>query len=270
MKTILTHHRPHLDDVCAMWLLKRFLPDYQNAGIDFANAGPVEGGADEADPNKTYVGVGRGKFDEHKGDHGECSASLVLAYVREKASLEGNITKALGRVVDWVLLEDTGKLAMIEYRDFSVSAVLRGEYDRAGKDSHAVASIGFAILDALLHTQFNLIRLEKDWEKRIEFESMVGLAVAIETSAHDADVFAYRKGFNLVVTMNVAHSYHSIRASVESGIDLTPINDELKRREPDAGWFFHHSKQMLICGGDLAPNVMPSRLSMDQLIDVTK
>lgn len=246
------------------------MPDYQNAGIDFIMAGPDGGDTDQDDPDKTYVGVGRGQFDEHKGDLNDCAASLVLAYVRENASLESNVLDALQRIVDWVLLEDTGKLVMMEYRDFCIPSILRGEYDRAGKDSHAVASIGFAMLDALLHSHLNLIRLERDWEKRIEYDSMFGRAVALETSAHDADIFAYRKGFNLVVTINVAHSYHSIRANATSNIDLTPVYEELTRREPDAGWYFHHSKKMLICGGDLAPNVMPSRFSMDQLIEVTQ
>lgn len=259
-----------MDDVCAMWLLKRFLPDFQNAGVDFISAGPDGGETDASDPDKAYVGVGRGQFDEHKGDIGQCSASLVLAHVRERASLDSNVVTALQRIVDWVLLEDTGKLALMEYRDFCIPSVLRGEYDRAGKDSHAVASIGFAMLDALLHAQLNNIRLEKDWEKRMEFESMFGKAVALETSAHDADVFAYRKGFDVAVTINVAHSYHSIRAKADSNIDLTPVYEELVRREPDASWYFHHSKKMLICGGDLAPNVMPSRFSIDQLIEVTK
>jgi hypothetical protein len=266
MKTIYTHNRPHLDDVCAIWLLKRFLPDCQNAGIDFMNAGPIE----DEDPNNIYVGVGRGKFDEHKGDVGECAASLVFAHVRENASLESNVVTALQAMVDWVLLEDTGQLAQMEYRDFCIPSVLRGEYDRAGKDSPAVVSIGFGMLDALLHTQLNRIRLENDWQKRVEFESMFGQAVAMETSANDADVFAYRKGFKLVVTLNVAHSYHSIRASADSDIDLTPVFEEITRREPDAGWFFHHSKKMLLCGGDLAPNVIPSRLTLEQMMEVTK
>jgi len=246
------------------------MPDYQSAAVDFIAAGPDGGEMDKTDPDKVCVGVGRGQFDEHKGDLNDCAASLVLAHVKEHDSLEADVVMALQRIVDWVLLEDTGKLALMEYRDFCVPSVLRGEYDRAGKDSHAVASIGFAMLDALLHTQLNIIRLERDWEKRIEFESDFGRGIAMETSAHDADVFAYRRGFNLVVTVNVAHNYHSIRANVGSGVDLTPIYEELTRREPDAGWYFHHSKLMLICGGDLAPNVMPSRFSIDQLIELFK
>lgn len=71
MKNLVTHLRPHLDDVCALWLLRRYLPEAKDAEIGFVATN--ERGGDVHDSADTvHIGVGRGMFDEHKGDVGEC------------------------------------------------------------------------------------------------------------------------------------------------------------------------------------------------------
>ena len=37
MKILATHHNPHLDDVCGIWLLNRFHPSYKRAKVAFIN-----------------------------------------------------------------------------------------------------------------------------------------------------------------------------------------------------------------------------------------
>lgn len=266
MKTLITHLRPHLDDVCAVWLLKRCLPEAKNASIDFIATGPG-GGKVVDDPEMVYIGVGRGRFDEHKGDVGQCATTLVFNHIKEKTSLDPMEQRALQKLVDWVFLEDTGKLSTVDFRDFTVPVLI--ELYPAGPGSDAkVTELGFAILDAMLVVQRNAVRVEDDWAKRKEFASRYGKAVAIESEARKLDTFAYAKGFDIAVIVDHKRAYNTVRASADSSIDLTQAYETLKKIDPDADWFFHHSKKMLICGGDHGPNAKPSKLSLEQMIDL--
>ncbi|MEY4744580.1 MAG: hypothetical protein RL272_525, partial [Candidatus Parcubacteria bacterium] len=152
MKTLITHLRPHLDDICAMWLLKRYLPESKEAALDFI-ATNEKGGDVVADPDLTYIGVGRGKYDEHKGDIGECATTLVWNDIKGRVPRDEKEMRAVGKIVAWVLLEDTGKLNAEPYRFFSVPAIIEGYFDGHGRDSKAVTEFGFAMLDSLLLAQ---------------------------------------------------------------------------------------------------------------------
>ncbi len=269
MKTLITHLRPHLDDICALWLLQRYLPDAREAKLDFI-ATNEKGGDVIDDPDLTYVGVGRGKYDEHKGDIGQCATSLVWNDIKGRAALDAKETRAVEKIVAWVLLEDTGKLNAEPYRFFSVPAIIEGYFDGHGRDSKAVTEFGFAMLDALLLAQRNEVRIEDDWNGRVEFESRWGRAVAIVGTARQIDAYAYSRGIPLVVIVNPDRTYHTIRADAASPIDLTPAWEKIHAREPQASWYFHHSKKMLICGGDHAPNARLSALTVEDLIGYLK
>ncbi|KPJ84937.1 hypothetical protein AMJ57_05000 [Parcubacteria bacterium SG8_24] len=265
--TILTHLRPHLDDVCGIWLLRRYLPGSRDASIGFISTNEK---VDQTDEDTIHVGVGRGRFDEHKGDQGSCAASLVLAFLEQEVGLPDGDRPALRRLVDWVLKEDTGQLNTMPHREFSVPVILKSYYEIRENDSLAVTELGFEILDALFAAQRSLVELEEDWKKRIEFDSSYGRGVGLVTDAREVDSYAYSRGFDLVVYANAAGTYHNVKARTGSGIDLIALRDKLKEREPEAGWYFHHSGLMLICGGLLAPDVKPSRLTVEEIVGLIK
>lgn len=268
MKTLVTHYRPHLDDVCAFWLLKRYLPEARDAALAFTATGP-RGGQQHDDEDTVCVGVGRGKFDEHKGDVGDCATTLVFKHILSKVTLDPREERAVRKIVDWTFLEDTGRLSTVPYRDFTLPVLI--ELFPASEDSdRKVTELGFAILDALLVVQRNVVLVEDDWAKRIEFDSRYGRAVALESAARKVDTFAYAKGFGLVVIVDPDRTYHTIRADAASSIDLTPAWEAIKAKDPDADWYFHHSKKMLICGGDHAPNARHSSLTLMDLVEALK
>jgi hypothetical protein len=269
MKSLVTHNRPHLDDICGIWLLKRFFPDAKDAVIEFTSSGP-EGEKHADTDDRALIGVGRGKFDEHKGDVGQCATTLVYAWLKERVAFDDVTRSALDAIVAWVLLEDTGMLMTIEHRQFTLAPVMRWEYERAGQDSHASVEFGMHILDVLLLIQKNEALLKRDWESRKEFDSPYGKAVVMVTDAMDNNPFAYAKGFTIVATVNPAGTYHNIKAPATADVDLTPVYEKLQKVDPKAEWFFHHSKRMLICGGPLAPESATSALDADGLVDVIK
>lgn len=270
MKTLITHLRPHLDDICALWLLKRYLPEAKDAQIDFIPT-DEKGGKVSDDPEIAYVGVGRGRFDEHKGDIGDCAATLVWKHAEPRAAIADPIEKrAIRKMVAWVFQEDTGRLNTVPYRAFTAPSIIEGYFDGHDRDSAKTAEFGFAMLDALLMTQKNEVRLEDDWANRKEFASRWGKAVAVVGASRQIDSYAYGRGFPLAVIMDPNATYHTIRADASSDIDLASVYEALRKREPEASWYFHHSGKMLICGGDHAPGATLSKLSMEELIALLK
>ena len=83
MKTLVTHINPHLDDISAIWIFKKFHPDFKDAEIEFINASRDEALKNESG-EKIYFGTGGGKYDEHKGDLEDCAASLVWKDIKAK------------------------------------------------------------------------------------------------------------------------------------------------------------------------------------------
>jgi hypothetical protein len=268
MKTIVTHIRPHLDEVLAIWLLRRYLPEeYKDAGIEFI---PTDegGGKRDDDPDKVYVGVGRGEFDEHKGDLYDCAASLIFKHLLGKGVKIADLElRGLAKLVEHVREGDIGLQHKVPNRTFAIQSILAYHRRAAGRGDQEVMNMGFEICDALLLSQMDVATLEEDWDKRIEFESIYGPAVAYASSARDADAFAYQHGFDLVIYISKERNYHNIRAYAGSEIDLSPIYLQLKQVEPNAGWFLHHSKRMLICGGELTGFAKTSKLTLEWVID---
>ena len=90
------------------------------------------------------------------------------------------------------------------------------------------------------------------------------------SSAEGAESYPYQFGHALAIVINREHDYFNIRADAVSGVDLTSVYEALKEKDPDAEWFFHHSKRMLICGGYLAPKAKRSSLSLEQMMELVK
>jgi hypothetical protein len=268
MPLLLTHVRPHVDDVCGLWLLERFDPAFAGATRAFV---PSSEAAEwlAAHPDAVAVGTGRGRYDEHKGDLGETAATLVYKDVRAKVA-DDLTRRALDRLIEWVRKLDTGLFVADPQGDFSLAAALRGSYEVGGQDSEAVIALGYRALDGLLVVQRQMVQLEDDWSGHIEFDSPYGRAAAFVSSAEGAESYAYRRGFDLAVTVNREGTYSNVRAAATTAADLSPVAEALKSADPGAEWFVHHSKKMLICGGYLAPHARTSALSLAQLVDVVR
>ncbi len=116
MKYIVTHSSPDLDAITSAWLIKRFLPGWENANIQFVPAGerignlkslasqrsgqisnlknPIEKiGRDEV----IHVDTGLGPLDHHQtADTNVCGASLTLDFVKRTINNQQSITANAG------------------------------------------------------------------------------------------------------------------------------------------------------------------------------
>ena len=268
MKTLVTHINPHLDDIAAIWLFKKFNPQFKDAKVEFISASQDKAATEQSD-DKVFVGTGGGKFDEHKEGLNTCSASLVYEYLKENGNIpEDEITrKALERLVEWNKLVDTGQAPPSEFDEFSVQSFIRCK-DGSSENSLRCVDLGSQILNRILKVLKRKQQSIVDWEERIEFETKFGKATAIISETIDRE-FAREQAGNVFLMYNPKHkSVQFFTPSFE--IDLEPIYKKVKELDPQASWFLHQSHHMVICGSSSAPDSKVTKLSFEQLIEVVK
>ncbi len=266
MKTLITHINPHLDDIAAIWLFKKYHPEFKEAKIEYISAS--RDAAVKA-PDKIFFGTGGGQFDEHKEGLNTCAASLVFEYLKEKKYIpkDSISQKALERLVEWNKLIDTGKAPDSQFDEFSVQAFIRCR-DGNPKNSERSLNLGIEILERILSVLKRKQQSTKDWEKRKEFTTKFGRSFAVVSETVDRE-FVREKGGDLFLM------YHPSSKSVQFftpsfDIDLEPLYKKLKSLDPQASWFLHQSHHMVLCGSSSAPDSKPTKLSFEELIEVAK
>lgn len=267
MKTLITHINPHLDDISAIWLFKKFNPEFSEAQIEFINASRDEALKNETE-EKIYFGTGGGKFDEHKGDLEDCAASLVWRDIKSSSLKPENEIElqALDDLIEWNRLIDLGKGTNYDFGPYSVQAFIRSK-ESTQEDSLKSYELGAQILDRILELLKKVKQSEKDWNSKVEFETQFGKSVAITSETVDRS-FTRDKGFNLILMYDPKFkSAQFFTPSFE--IDLEPIYKKLIEVEPDKGWFLHQSHHMVICGSSSAPE-HNTALTFEELIEIAR
>lgn len=263
MKTLVTHINPHLDDILAIWLFKKFHPDFKEARVEFISASRD---ADSGNQEKVFIGTGGGKFDEHKEGLTTCAGSLVFEFLKEKGYIpQGLIGKALERLIEWNQLIDTGKAPQSEFNEFSVQSLIRVRSNSTDSSKKAV-KLGQEILDRILQVLKRKQQSLIDWEKRIEFESKFGRSYAVSSETINRE-FCKEIGGDLFIMYDP--KYKSVQFFAPNK-DIEEIYNKVKKLDSDASWFLHQSHHMVICGSSSAPDSKPTKLSLDELIEVAK
>ncbi len=269
---LVTHHNPHLDDVAAIWILKRFLPKWKNARTSFIHADTGTKQKDTA--SRLYIGVGQGQFDEHKGDKEDSATTLVWKYCKKQKACKVSTVqrRALEELTDYVNDEDHGLLFEQKNREFMIGSVFSYLPEVTEKGSKGTVDFGLLYLDAVFAGLVQKHILMNDWKRRKEFKTRWGKGVAVTTRVSSQVVarVAYSKGYTLFVYRNTKSKYTSIKAKNTSRVNLTKAYKAVKELEPKAEWYFHHSKKMLICGSDVAANMYLSKLKVKDVIALTK
>lgn len=267
MKILVTHINPHLDDISAIWLFKKFNPQFNDAQIEFIPASK-DAALNEQSDEKIFFGTGGGAYDEHKGDLEDCAASLVWKDIKTKglAPKDEVELKAYEELVEWNRIIDLGKADPKDATPFSAPAFIRSK-DSSAQTSLKSLELGEEILDRILEVLKKRYQSEKDWQKKVEFESRFGKSYAISSETIDRE-FCKEKGGDLFLMYDPAHkSAQYFTPSFE--IDLEPIYKKAAELEPNNDWFLHQSHHMVICGSSSAPDAS-TNLSFEQLIEAAK
>lgn len=252
-KTLVTHVIPHLDDIAALWLLVRFEPSAKEARLKFVTTSP-EG--IRLAKGELGVGVGRGKYDEHKGDKKDSAASLVWKDLKRKGRLPGGRRgKALAALVDYVRRGDLGEYIGVRTPTFGIGTVLRAVAKLPGESSRSAALAGFRLLDAMLLLYEEREAIDAAIVRGRKFRVKWGRGIAISVDAVPGMVSdrIAELGYALVVLRFPDTGYLHVRCTPGRGCDLSRLGRALMKREPEARWYLHHSKKMLLQGDWIAP-----------------
>lgn len=297
MKIIVTHSSPDWDAIGSVWLIKKYLSGWENAVVRFVPAGERIGRTDGlgkigenpiekmGDDEVIQVDTGLGPLDHHQtSDRNVCAMSLTWDYVQSEITREGNkfskehldaITRIVKIVVD---IDHFGEVYWSEpaadYHEFSLLGLLDGiKLLKQNQDGYYV-EFGMDCLNAMAVNFENRIWAEKEIENGHKFETRFGKAIGFETINDTVLKLSQKTGYVLTVRKDPRKGYVRIKTlpdrpgSAGTGVDLTLAYEQLKKIDPDATWFLHVSKKMLLNGTPKNPKMRPTRLSLDDIIKV--
>lgn len=262
-KTLITHINPHLDDICGIWLFKKYHPDFKDAQVEFISASHKKGGEETGD--RIFVGTGGGRFDEHKEGLDTCAGSLVYEYLKSQGFIpQDQLTQnALEKLMNWNKLIDTGKAPNNQFDEFSVQSFIRTK-DNSDETSRKSVELGREILDRILEVLKRKEQSLLDWEKRKEFETKFGRTFAVVSKTVDREFCREQVGDLFLICSPKSVQYFAPQK------DIAAIYQKVKQIDSQADWFLHQSHHMVICGSSSAPDSKPTKLSFEQLVETVE
>ena len=290
MKIIVTHSSPDMDAITSVWLIKKFLPNWNDASVKFVPAGERLRGVNQesriknqgendsaiehiGDDEVVHVDTGLGPLDHHQTASDKvCGASLTFDFVKDHIS-KHNI-EAVERMVKVIVEIDHFKEvfrkdALLDYHEFDLASILDGlKLQFPGQDDLYVIEVSKG-LDAVLHGFENRIWAEKEIkENGKKFETKFGKGIGFETINDSVVKLSQKMGYAIAVRKDPRKGYVRVKVRPDSKIDLTLACEKLRKIDPDATWYLHISKKMLLNGSVKNPKMRPTKLGISEIIKV--
>lgn len=275
MKTIVTHISPDADAITSTWLIKRYLPGWEDAEHAFVPAGStLEGKDPDENPNIIHVDTGLGKFDHHQFSEKLSATKVVFDYLKNEGCIKQRDLAPLERMVNHITVVDN--FGEVYYPDpnadvyeFTYDQILNGLHAAMPKD-HDLMAYALPLADAILQNFKNKVRAEAELKEGMVLHTSYGKTLVIESKNEELMKVALKNGFVLVVRRDVDRGSIRIKTLPEKKYDLSPVHKMIIEKDPHATWFLHKSGNMLLNGSSKNPNSVPSKLSMKQLIEIIK
>lgn len=273
MKTVVTHIGPDLDAITSVWLVKTFFPNWEEAQLAFVPAGTTLGKLPPDDnPEVIHVDTGFGKFDHHQSNADTCAAQLVYNHVKEIHGADPVMERLVAVVNDVDHFRQVFYPNPIaDYWSFQLEEIIDGWRLLHSENPQKIVALGMETLDAVYKEMQNKVWAEKEIaEHSTEFETRWGKALAAETPNDDVIHLAQKMGFRVVIRKDPKKGYVRIKSLPVPEIDLTPLYDKLKTIDNSATWFLHASLHMILNGSAKNPDMKPSTLPLQTLVDIIK
>jgi hypothetical protein len=270
MKTIVTHIGPDLDAITSIWLIKTFFPDWEEAILAFVPAGlTLQGMVPDSDPEIWHVDTGLGKYDHHQDNRDTCAAKLVYEDIVKR----GKGSDALDRMLH--VINDIDHFRQVhfpnpdaDYWYFGLEIQIDGWRLMYNDNWMKVVDLGFQSLDAIFKMFQNKVWAERELKnKGVIKESKWGKVIGVETVNDEAVTIAQRMGYAIAVRKDPNKGYVRIKASPSETIDLTPVYERLKAKDPTATWYLHPSYHMILNGSSKNPSMRPSTLTLLEILE---
>jgi hypothetical protein len=298
MRYIVIHTSPDMDAITSAWLIKKFLPGWEKAVVKFVPAGDRVGPAPKGQTQNDIIekigkdeyiqaDTGMGPLDHHQTQSIKvCAASLTFDFIKKyllayEPPVNPEKAEALQRMINFVLSVDHFQEIfraepLEDYNDFSVVNILDGlKLEKPNQDEFYVQFV-CECLDALLHDFENKIWAEREIRQNgIEFKTKWGKGLGIESINDSVVKLGQLMGYVIVVRRDPRKGYVRIKTKPnkndgDKGIDLTLTCEKLKKMDPQATWFLHVSKKMLLNGTPKNPKMKPTKLPLSAIIEVLK
>lgn len=273
MKTIVTHIGPDLDAITSVWLIKTFFPGWKEAGIAFVPAGKtLNNMAPDENQDIIHVDTGFGRFDHHQTDADTCASVLVYEEIIKTIGQDEALRRFVG-VVNEIdhFREVFFPNPTADYWDLGIISQIDGWRLIHSEDPLKVVALGMDALDAIYKTFQNKVWAEKEMkEKAVHFDSPWGNAFGVETTNDEVVHLGQKMGYAVVIRRDPRKGYIRIKSLPKDDIDLTDVYNTLKQKDPAATWFLHASRHMVLNGSAKNPDMRPTKLSLQEIIDVLK
>lgn len=295
---IYSHEHPDLDSILCIYLLKRYgaakYEGIEEAALHFFPAGKLPNGKSPEELEEEgilVVDMGGGRLDTHPTAENEnlhksdtCAAMLVAR------DLGLTKRRELKKLLTYVFRNDVQgrSISSGDPVDHAVSLtnILRGTNLVNSKDYEKTVIQTMHVFDSIVAT-------EKDWFSAIDtfddlanIEEVHGAKIVTIESRHGATIKASRwKGSDFTIFRHADTKHTTLllnnRGALKD-ISLIFIAEKLRRLEALArdeevddskikkfgkhyGWFLHTSDKLLLNGSPKAPDVEPSKLSLEQI-----
>ncbi len=275
MKTIVTHMSVDLDAIASSWLIRSFMPEWEDADVAFVASGKLwEDTPVDSDPNVLYVDTGLGRFDHHQTTERTCATKRVFTHLVEKGFVPQKLQRGLERLVQ--LITDLDHFGEVSYPeagadryDLMLHQLIGSLKYVKNSDAKTVEAV-MPLLDAALQVFVSKVRAEDEIRQGFVFQSKWGKSLVMNTANHEAMKLAQKMGYTLVVTKDPEKGYVRIKIPPYVTRDLTPLYEKITVQDAKASWFFHVSRHMLLNDSSQNPDAVPSALSSKQLIEIIR
>ncbi|PIS09331.1 hypothetical protein COT75_01995 [Candidatus Beckwithbacteria bacterium CG10_big_fil_rev_8_21_14_0_10_34_10] len=272
-KIIVTHFNPDMDAITSVWLLKKFDPDFTEAEVIFVPAGQTyKNYKVDEDENIIHVDTGMGKFDHHQRKEKTCAAKLVFNWLKKKRK---------DLVCDQPLIQLIEVVRQIDHfnevlwpepsanqYNFLLHELLDGLKNSGQVNDDGLIDFGLKGLEGIYSSLKIKDKAAKDLEKGYQFKTSWGRAIGCLSRNNEILKLGQKQGYILVVQKDSQTEHVRIKARPDSQVDLTKAQVELKKLDPQATWFLHISKKMLLNGSTKNPKMKPSTLSLTKVIEI--
>ena len=275
MKTIVTHLSPDLDAIASVWLIKKYLPNWNDAQVKFVPSGTtLDNQSPDSDKDVIHVDTGLGKFDHHQTNDYTSATKLVYKYLIGRDYIEEKEIKPLEKIIEYV--NSTDHFAEVFYSDpeadrydFMIRQLVDG-LKVINRDEAKLMEIIFLLLESALIVFKNKVNAEEEINRGFVFKSYLGRSLALESKNEEAVKLALKKGFTLVIRRHPEVGFTRIKTIPEKKYNLRPIYEKILEVDKKGSWFFHISGHMLLNGSSGNPKLIPTTLSINKIIEIVK
>jgi hypothetical protein len=300
---LLTHERPHLDEIVAIWLLRKFgeqrFPGSGTAAVSFTSVRKLaEAGLKPEDyeaRGMLLLGVGGGRFDEHPTlEEGRKAGDCATTLVAKELGISDD--PALAKILRFVRAADVEGNAS----PFDVSYVVKLLHPRFPTDPHKVIEWALVAIEAKYEEQrrfFTVVKPEFDAKAKVEEIAVGQRRLRVVTIDSDEDgIHKYARSEYgaraAVVIQRRAKGNVAVFGNKQAGVDLREAAKLLRLAEQAAKgqmvttdeerltaegqvpgaeeWFYHKQGQMLLNGSLTQADVPATRLGLDQIAELVK